>query len=630
MAYHGGGTDPFQYFPGNGILGGLGLNAYPTGVIDRVSGVQSRGTWQSWMNNRNSVPATVQIDIQRSFNKVTKEVSATFTFTALTNLTGQYKYTAMVVEDGIVYPQSGSLGGPNYVHDWTVRAIMNTSYTGDEIVNGTWNQGQQFVKSLTYTLPTPNPPSPDIVPDSCRIAVIVYKVGAPLNSNAEIQQAAQIDMVSPDYVAQIMPESPDVIADNQTPAEFDVMLVNQGLMNDTYDIDLMFDGPSGWSVEYTTPNGTFPLGHIDPVSVNSDDTVMIHVKVSPNGIDGAGKTTVNFYSQNSAGLTGAAVVRNVTNTGIDILVVDAEDDNYEDYIATALDHVWTGTYGVVSRTALTTPTADLSHFGILTWSAGTTRPAFYPAEVTVLSNYLDNGGRLFINGQDIASDIFESNGQSQHAQAFFTNYLHASYLGDASTWFFIKGVNGDPISNGLQFLAGSIYDKSLDKISPAGSDASTIFTYMNGPDAAGIKAATNTYRLVYLAFGFEQIDQTAIRDTVMARSIAWLSEGMTGIGDQPMMAQKFELGNNYPNPFNPETWISYSLENPGAQNTRLVIYNALGQKVKTLVNANQPAGNYKIRWDGTDDSGARVASGVYYYELVSGNYRAVKKMVLMK
>ena len=66
LAYHGAGSDPFRIFPGSSIISSLGLSAYPTGVIDRTSGVQSRGSWFTLMNSRNSIPATVSIDIQRS------------------------------------------------------------------------------------------------------------------------------------------------------------------------------------------------------------------------------------------------------------------------------------------------------------------------------------------------------------------------------------------------------------------------------------------------------------------------------------------------------------------------------------------------------------------------------------
>ncbi|MFQ6032380.1 MAG: FlgD immunoglobulin-like domain containing protein, partial [Candidatus Zixiibacteriota bacterium] len=92
--------------------------------------------------------------------------------------------------------------------------------------------------------------------------------------------------------------------------------------------------------------------------------------------------------------------------------------------------------------------------------------------------------------------------------------------------------------------------------------------------------------------------------------------------------KEFALMQNYPNPFNPETEISYTL--PHDSHVKLVIYNVKGQKVKTLVEEYQAAGHKTVRWDGTDDNGNKLASGIYFYRLQAGDFVQSKKMVLMK
>ena len=91
---------------------------------------------------------------------------------------------------------------------------------------------------------------------------------------------------------------------------------------------------------------------------------------------------------------------------------------------------------------------------------------------------------------------------------------------------------------------------------------------------------------------------------------------------------EFALEQNYPNPFNPVTAINYQL--PSVSDVKLKIYNTLGQLVKTLVSQKQSAGNYAVQWDGTNDLGERVASGIYIYRLQAGDFIQSRKMILMK
>lgn len=104
----------------------------------------------------------------------------------------------------------------------------------------------------------------------------------------------------------------------------------------------------------------------------------------------------------------------------------------------------------------------------------------------------------------------------------------------------------------------------------------------------------------------------------------------TGIGDLASGAipENFELAQNFPNPFNPATTIVYTL--PEGADIRLNIYNQLGQLVKTLVNGFQPAGINSINWDGVDNDGVKVGSGIYLYKLEAENFSQVRKMILLK
>ena len=91
---------------------------------------------------------------------------------------------------------------------------------------------------------------------------------------------------------------------------------------------------------------------------------------------------------------------------------------------------------------------------------------------------------------------------------------------------------------------------------------------------------------------------------------------------------KFYLSQNYPNPFNPETEIKYQL--PAASSVNIKVYNIIGQEIKTLFSGHQSAGYYSVKWNGTNNQGMKVASGLYIYKMEAGSFIDVKKIVFLQ
>lgn len=106
----------------------------------------------------------------------------------------------------------------------------------------------------------------------------------------------------------------------------------------------------------------------------------------------------------------------------------------------------------------------------------------------------------------------------------------------------------------------------------------------------------------------------------------------TGVKAKPLtviMPDDYKLEQNYPNPFNPVTNISFTL--PLTKTISLKIYNSLGQEIRTLINKQEYLeGSHTVQWDGTDDEGNPVASGVYVYKLIFGNFSQSKRMTLVR
>ncbi len=104
--------------------------------------------------------------------------------------------------------------------------------------------------------------------------------------------------------------------------------------------------------------------------------------------------------------------------------------------------------------------------------------------------------------------------------------------------------------------------------------------------------------------------------------------GITGIDPQNSVPTSFALQQNYPNPFNPTTTIKYQI--PSNSEVSLVVYNVMGQKVRTLFSGHKEPGYYSVAWDGMNDNGRKVATGIYIYRLQAGDYVKSFKMLLVK
>ena len=115
----------------------------------------------------------------------------------------------------------------------------------------------------------------------------------------------------------------------------------------------------------------------------------------------------------------------------------------------------------------------------------------------------------------------------------------------------------------------------------------------------------------------------------MTNSPAYLIGSPNTIGDSEInLPKNYALYQNYPNPFNPKSTIRYDL--PKQSNVILEIFDITGRKIKTLINQSQSAGEKSVTWDSRNDFGQKVASGLYIYKLVAGEYVKSRKMLLMK
>ncbi|MBN2366141.1 MAG: T9SS C-terminal target domain-containing protein [Calditrichaeota bacterium] len=276
--------------------------------------------------------------------------------------------------------------------------------------------------------------------------------------------------------------------------------------------------------------------------------------------------------------------------------------------------------------------------------AGTPWETFVNAGKNLLvasSDYLFSqgyGGSLTFEAGDFINDVF-----GVGAAVSDPDDGSGNSAGDE----FVIGIAGDPVSDmwsqsplvfNFYALLGDNNWNDYAEADPAKTDAATVFTGVVSGEGNGVRNLTaSNGKAIYLTFNLSALaDTNATGEPVIQEDaykllkeiLDWFNMPLS-IDDNPSVAvYDYSLEANYPNPFNPTTTIEYSLKTQSR--VSLVIYNTLGEKVRSLVSDLQPANQYKVVWDGRNDHGMEVSSGIYIYRITAGDFVSSKKMIFMK
>ncbi len=274
-------------------------------------------------------------------------------------------------------------------------------------------------------------------------------------------------------------------------------------------------------------------------------------------------------------------------------------------------------------------------------------PSPFETGDNAVKRHLDGGGNLIV----IDSDYLFVNGfgaDTLVAGEFGYDYLglHTGFSDPAQTDTSFFGMEGNPISGmympegdtlvtysnylGLWYTEAPYATDWQDYLVPK-EEAVPLF-WNDSSQAYGMYSAignTNgTYSTAFFAFRLGGAEDAHIQQ-VLDSTLSWFDKNATAIDDNfnPVVSS-YTLEQNYPNPFNPTTTINFNL--PMSETVKLTIYNSLGQRVVDLVNQNMKSGYHSVSWNGLNDQGGKVSSGVYYYKLEAGDFSSVKKMLLLK
>jgi len=302
----------------------------------------------------------------------------------------------------------------------------------------------------------------------------------------------------------------------------------------------------------------------------------------------------------------------------DILVVDDDGGSQSEnaYLSkiTAcglIPHYW-------NRELMSSPNYNvIQDYQNLVWFTGNAENTIDYSEEVFISNYVDQGGNLYISGEKI--------GQDMQGSSFYSQYLHAVFEDTNTGNQSVTGTSNDPIGNNLQFNLISI-GSPRDVISPL-DGAETIFNYVTDGSCAGVRYE-NEGKVVYHSFGLGSVTASESRLLIMQRILEYFGYSVDAEDGFIQPVSDKMVSYNYPNPFNPVTTIFFNLA--ATSQVKLSIFNVKGQKVATLMNEKLVAGIHSVVWNGKDDWGNNVSSGVFFYKIDTAKESVIRKMLVMK
>jgi len=397
-----------------------------------------------------------------------------------------------------------------------------------------------------------------------------------------------------------------------------LVLKNTKYNEDSYTVETSIDAPAAWTLT-TSVGGEIFSGTTTVVLPGYDETSLT-VNYNTNGISGFAKID---FSITSSELGGDPIVGKIwIYSGSNVLLVDSDNGAfYEDYYLSSIEHSDRIPY-YYEKDEEGTPALDfMNNFEAIVWFTGTKwQNVLTEEDMTNISGFLDSGKNLFVTGMEIGYDLgggAESDGTPVTAHPFYSGYLHAGFSLDVAASTDVYGVAGDEISDGIDFSIsggdGANNQDYPDVITAVGG-ADPIFSYGSVGDTnrAGIKYS-GSYKICYLSFGFEGIDNETSRDNLMYNILTWFGVSL-GITEKNLIAKPdLSIIEVAPNPFNSACRITFEkIENVG-------IFDIKGNLIDT-VNKDQ------LFWMPKED----VPSGLYIISDLNGEKKVFQKITFIK
>jgi|GEM_PF-2484634 len=247
----------------------------------------------------------------------------------------------------------------------------------------------------------------------------------------------------------------------------------------------------------------------------------------------------------------------------------------------------------------------------------------------VLYDYMLRGGYIFFNSDEILGMWDNWNDVDYYPGEFPYDVLKVNHIYNDICYDSVYGVAGDTISDGIIAKETFPLNNWNDEVGILPS-AIKIFTSASATNIRGDRWFDTSNKVVFLPFMYVSLSKS-IQILVMRNVLTWFGIA-TGIftedREDTNIPTVFTLSQNRPNPFTKRTTIRYAI--PKKTKVGLKIYNAAGQVVRILINGIEEPGYKTVSWDGLAQNNRKVAQGVYFYKFNAGDFRATKKMLVLR
>ncbi|MCD4651460.1 MAG: carboxypeptidase regulatory-like domain-containing protein [Candidatus Cloacimonetes bacterium] len=446
---------------------------------------------------------------------------------------------------------------------------------------------------------------------------------------------------------------------------------NFGLFTDIYEL---WFGPQGAMVEVVTnatagsygTQGNYSYSGLSGLTTYEWQLILHNTYTfhSTNGL-------VRSFTTTSIGIYGTVTDGSVPLQGVEVLIEEAGREDYTDSLGQyeILD-IAAGTYSVTASLAGFNP---ITQDNVVVISDQVTALDFSLLElaqvtVNVTANYGTSDGAQVTLTDEVGTNVYT--GTTDSGTYMFNEILPGTYTLDVTKPFYTPyQETGVAITSGVmapfsvmlieehlppvnlamnntflftwdapgrmsQAQAGSgLNDKETEQQETT-RDLLCYYVFFDGVFEAQTTDTEYQFDGTYFWQGIEfQLCVIAVydggdSDMVCFTWFPWMTVVPLEGSDTDLIPVTTALGSNIPNPFNPETAINYTMQQTG--HVVIEIYNAKGQKVKTLVNTAMEAGNHSIVWNGKDENGKSVKSGVFFYRMKTGHYISTKKMIMLR